>query len=171
MRGLIAILLINRLIDKEVIVRLKPLLFLATAILAVWNAALIWMTQVMCYPLWQMVGSANFHGYHVAWWHSVWWTFITAGLELTGSIFLLFWRPRYFSLSAAIIVVAAQCIALFATLVYWAPLQAGLSTPSGLDMAGFHALLWTHWFRVALIWIPAIVMSQVLAQRILQIPE
>lgn len=151
--------------------RLKPLVFLATALLTVWNAALIWMTQVMCYPLWPMVGSAAFHNYHLAWWHSVWWTFIPAGLALIGSMLLLFRRPWYFPRWAAVVAVVAQWITLVVTLVYWAPLQADLSTANGLDMAGFHALIWTHWFRVALIWIPAIVMTQVLVRRVAQIPE
>jgi hypothetical protein len=38
------------MIDKEATMQIKSLLFLATAILTVWNAALIWMVQVMCYP-------------------------------------------------------------------------------------------------------------------------
>jgi hypothetical protein len=151
--------------------RARHLLFFITALLTVWNAALIWMTQVICYPLWPMVGSVEFHRYHLAWWHSVWWTFIPAGLALIGSILLLFMRPRYFPRWAAIAPVAAQCVTLVVTLVYWAPLQAGLSTADGLDMAGFHSLIWTHWFRVALIWIPAGVMTQVLAQRMSHIPE
>jgi hypothetical protein len=162
---------INRLIDKRETMRLKPLLFLTTTILAVWNAALIWMTQVMCYPLWPLVGSASFHGYHLAWWHSVWWTFIPAGLALIGSVLLLVRRPRYFPKSAALGAVAAQLVTLIATLVFWAPLQASLSTGGGLDMAGFHILLWTHWFRVALIWVPAVLMTGVLAQRISHMPE
>lgn len=151
--------------------RAKHLLFFTTALLTVWNAALIWMTQVMCYPLWPMVGSANFHDYHLAWWHSVWWTFIPAGLALIGSVLLLFRRPRYFPRWAAFGAVAAQLAALIVTLIFWAPLQAGLSAGSGLDMAGFHTLMWTHWFRVALIWMPAVLMTGALAQRISHIPE
>lgn len=151
--------------------RLKSLLFLTTALLTVWNAALIWMTQVMCYPLWPLVGSASFHGYHLTWWYSVWWTFIPAGLALVGSVLLLFQRPRYFPQWAAFGAVAAQLVTLIATLVFWAPLQASLSTTNGLDLAGFHTLMWTHWFRVVLIWIPAAIMTQVLAQRMSQIPE
>jgi hypothetical protein len=151
--------------------RAKHLVFFTTALLTVWNAALIWMTQVMSYPLWPMVGSANFHGYHLAWWHSVWWTFIPAGLALLGSVLLLIDRPRYFPRWAAWGAVAAQMVALIVTLIFWAPLQASLSTGSGLDMAGFHTLMWTHWFRVALIWVPALLMTGVLAQHTSHIPE
>jgi hypothetical protein len=149
----------------------KHLVFFFTAILTVWNAALIWMTQVLCYPLWPMVGAANFHDYHLAWWHSVWWTFIPAGLALIGSIRLLFARPLYFPRWAAIGAVAAQLIALVVTLIFWAPLQASLSTGSGLDLAGFHTLLWTHWFRVTLLWVPAAFMSGALAKRMAHIPD
>ena len=151
--------------------RAKHLLFFTTALLTVWNAALIWMTQVMCYPLWPMVGSANFHDYHVNWWHSVWWTFIPAGLALVGSVLLLFGRPPYFSRPAAYCAVAAQIAALIATLIFWAPLQASLSTSHGLDIAGYHPLMWTHWFRVALIWVPAVLMTGALGQRVSHIPE
>jgi hypothetical protein len=125
----------------------------------------------MCYPLWPMVGSADFHRYHLAWWHSVWWTFIPAGLALIGSILLFFMRPRYFPQWAVLGAVAAQLVTLIATLIFWAPLQASLSTSSGLDMAGFHTLLWTHWFRVALMWVPAVIMTGVLAHHISHIPE
>jgi hypothetical protein len=151
--------------------QIKSLLFLSTAVLTVWNAALIWMVQVMCYPLWPMVGSANFRSYHLAWWHSVWWTFITAGLALIGSILLLLKRPQYFPRWAAVAAVSAQIVSLAVTLAFWAPLQASLSTADGLDLSGFHTLMWTHWFRVALIWIPAIVMTQALVQRISHLPE
>lgn len=150
---------------------LKPSLLLSTAILAVWNAALIWMTQVMCYPLWPLVGAADFHDYHVAWWHRVWWTFIPAGLALAGSLLLLFQRPLYFPRWAAYVAVAAQLVALLVTVAFWAPLQASLSTSGGLDLAGFHTLLWTHWFRVALIWVPAILMTGALARHMAHLPE
>jgi hypothetical protein len=146
----------------------KHLLFFVTSILTIWNAALIWMTQVLCYPLWPMVGSAEFHNYHLAWWHSVWWTFLPAGLALLGSILLLFRRPPYFPRGAAMVAAGAQIVTLAATLAFWAPLQAGLATGSGLDPAGFHTLMWTHWFRVGLIWVPAVVMTRTLAQRVSQ---
>jgi hypothetical protein len=148
----------------------KQLLFFVTAILAIWNAALIWMTQVLCYPLWPMVGPAQFHDYHLAWWHSVWWTFVPAGLALIGSIILLFRRPEYFPRWAARLAAGAQIVTLAATLAFWAPLQASLSTSYGLDLAGFHTLLWTHWFRVALIWLPAAIMTRTLAQRVWATP-
>ena len=140
---------------------MKPmhLLFTATAVLAIWNAALIWMTQVLSYPLWPFVDPAHFHDYHLAWWHRVWWTFLTAGLAFAGSVLLLFRRPGYFSRRAALVAVLAQVVSLIATLLYWAPLQASLATNAGLDPAGFATLMWTHWFRVGLIWIPAIVMT------------
>lgn len=149
----------------------KSFVFFVTAVLTIWNAGLIWMTQVICYPLWPLVGSADFHRYHLAWWHSIWWTFIPAGLAVIGSIFLLFRRPRYFPRWGALVVVLAQCVTLLATIAYWAPLQAGLSTANGLDMSGFRALMWTHWFRVALIWLAAAVMTQSLARQFSQAPE
>jgi hypothetical protein len=148
----------------------KQMLFFVTSILTIWNATLIWMTQVQCYPLWPMVGPAEFHAYHLAWWHSVWWTFVPAGLALIGSVLLLFRRPEYFPRWAALVVAGAQLVTLAATLAFWAPLQASLATSSGLDPAGFHTLLWTHWFRVALIWAPAVVMTRTLAQRISALP-
>jgi hypothetical protein len=148
----------------------RQLLFFVTFILTIWNAALIWMTQVQCYPLWPMVGPAEFHAYHLAWWHSVWWTFVPAGLALIGSVLLLFRRPEYFPRWAALVVAGAQLVTLAATLAFWAPLQASLATSNGLDRAGFHTLMWTHWFRVALIWAPAVVMTRTLAQRISALP-
>jgi hypothetical protein len=147
--------------------RKQDLLFLTTALLTVWNAALIWMTQVICYPLWPLVGAAEFHRYHLAWWHEVWWTFIPAGLALLGSLALLSLRPIYLPRWAALSVVAAQLITLAVTLVFWAPLQAGLATPAGLDLAGFHTLMWTHWLRVALLWVAAGVMVGTLGRRVI----
>lgn len=146
--------------------RVKDLLFLSTALLTVWNAALIWMTQVICYPLWPLVGSAEFHRYHLAWWHGVWWTFIPAGLALLGSLALLFTRPDYVQRWPVLSVIILQLTTLIVTLAYWAPLQAGLATSTGLAMTGFHTLMWTHWFRVALIWTAAGIMVLVLGRRV-----
>jgi hypothetical protein len=147
--------------------RKSDLLFLTTALLTVWNAAVIWMTQVICYPLWPRVGAAEFQQYHLAWWHLVWWTFIPAGLALLGSLALLRARPEYLPQGAVVLVLVAQLITLGVTLIFWAPLQARLATPTGLDLVGFHALMWTHWFRVALLWLAAGVMVATLGRRVI----
>jgi hypothetical protein len=147
--------------------RRRDLLFLTTALLTVWNAAVIWMTQVICYPLWPRVGTAEFERYHLAWWHLVWWTFIPAGLALLGSLALLWVRPEYLPRRAVLLALIAQLITLGVTLAFWAPLQARLATPAGLDLAGFHTLMWTHWFRVALLWLAAGVMVATLGRRVI----
>lgn len=47
------------------------ILFL-TVLLSVWNAGIVWFTQVAVYPLWPLVDGSRFHDYHLAWWHAMW---------------------------------------------------------------------------------------------------
>ena len=68
------------------------LLFI-TALLAVWNAGIVWFTQIAVYPLWPLVGADHFHDYHLAWWHDMWPSFGPVVLMLVCSVILLWTRP------------------------------------------------------------------------------
>ena len=47
-------------------------LLLATAILAAWNAGIVWFTPIAVYPLWLVVDAAHVHAYHLTWSHAMW---------------------------------------------------------------------------------------------------
>ena len=51
---------------------------------AFYNVGTIWLTQVD-WQLWKYVGRETFDEYHLAWWHSVWWSiFPLAGVFFVG---------------------------------------------------------------------------------------
>ena len=57
---------------------------------AFYNVGTIWLTQVD-WQLWKYVGRETFDKYHLAWWHSVWWSiFPLAGVSFVGICAQLF---------------------------------------------------------------------------------
>ena len=69
-------------------------LFFIATILSVWNAGIVWFTQVAVYPLWPFVGADKFHDYHLTWWHDMWPSFGPVLLMFACSIALLWIRRR-----------------------------------------------------------------------------
>lgn len=124
-------------------------LLLATAMLAVWNAGIVWFTQIAVYPLWPLVDAAHFHDYHLTWWHAMWPAFAPVVAMLACAVALLRARPTGVPGSWLWLGVVLQLAVHTLTLVYWAPLQAGLATPAGMAAPAYARLMDTHWLRVA----------------------
>lgn len=130
------------------------LLFVLT-MLGIWNAGIIWFTQIAVYPLWPLVDA---HLYHVTWWHDMWPTFGPVGLMLICSFALLKVRPRGVPLWAAWVGIALQIILHTLTIVYWAPIQTSMGTSAGMSVVKYNELMATHWWRVAFFWAYAALM-------------
>ena len=124
------------------------LLFTAT-LLAVWNAGIVWFTQIAVYPLWPLVDASHFHDFHLAWWHHMWPSFAPVGLMFICSIGLLAWPPEGVQKRLLILGVVIQITVHALTIVFWAPIQATLALPEGMSMPKYQELMSTHWLRVA----------------------
>lgn len=133
-------------------------LLFATAMLAVWNAGIIWFTQIAVYPLWPLVDAAHFHDYHVTWWHDMWPAFVPVILMLGLSVALLWIRPVNVSKGLLWLGILLQVTVHALTAFFWAPIQASMATPQGMSMMKYEQLMNTHWWRVAFFWAYAALM-------------
>jgi hypothetical protein len=124
------------------------LLFIAT-ILSVWNAGIVWFTQIAVYPLWPLVGADKFHDYHLTWWHDMWPSFGPVVLMFACAVALLWIRPQGIPVWSLWLGVLLQAAVHTLTAFFWAPIQATMATPDGMSLAKYQALMDTHWFRVA----------------------
>jgi hypothetical protein len=126
------------------------LLLIALAV-GFYNAGQIWLTQVVCYPLWGYVGRAEFPVYHVVWWHSIWGVCLgPAGLAALGTVAMLWLRPPGVPAGAVWLGLGLQAATWILTALWWAPMQARMAD-GGFSVPTFHLLLSTHWLRVALV--------------------
>lgn len=139
-------------------------LLFATAMLAVWNAGIIWFTQIAVYPLWPLVDAAHFQTYHVTWWHDMWPAFGPVGLMFIFSIALLWIRPAGIPKRALWLGVLLQVAVHSLTAFFWAPIQASMATPQGISMMKYEQLMDTHWWRVAFFWVYAALMIWMVAR-------
>lgn len=127
-------------------------LLFTTALLAVWNAGIIWFTQIAVYPLWPLVDAQHFDVYHVTWWHDMWPAFGPVALMLGCSIALFWIKPIAISKGMLWAGVLLQVAVHTLTAFFWAPIQATMATPQGISMSKYHQLMSTHWWRVAFFW-------------------
>jgi hypothetical protein len=133
------------------------LLFI-TAILSVWNAGIVWFTQIAVYPLWPLVGADKFHEYHLTWWHDMWPSFAPVVLMFGFSVALLWIRPQGIRRWLLWLGVILQTAVHTLTAFFWAPIQAAMATPDGMSLEKYQALMNTHWFRVAFFFAYALLM-------------
>lgn len=124
-------------------------LLFTTAMLSVWNAGIVWFTQIAVYPLWPLIDPAHFHDYHYAWWRAMWPSFGPVILMFLCSIILLRVRPAGVSRLLLWIGVGLQGTVHLLTAFYWAPIQASMATPAGMSALKYEQLMDTHWLRVS----------------------
>ena len=125
------------------------LLFI-TAMLSVWNAGIVWFTQLAVYPLWPLVDAQHFHDFHLTWWHDMWPAFAPVVLMLFCSVALLWVRPKGISTWLVGVGIALQATVHLLTAFFWAPIQAAMATPHGMSLLKYQQLMNTHWCRVGL---------------------
>ena len=124
------------------------LLFI-TVVLSVWNAGIVWFTQIAVYPLWPFVGAEQFHDYHLTWWHAMWPSFGPVLFMFACSVALLWIRPRGIPVWALWLGVLLQVAVHTLTACFWAPIQATMAIPGGMSFPKYQELMNTHWLRVA----------------------
>src|SRR5262249_8991403 len=128
-------------------------LLLVNVAAACYMVGQIWLVQASCYPLWRFVGSAEFHAYHVAWWHSIWRVvFPPAGISLLCAVLLVRRRPAEVPRRAVWLGLFLEVLVCTLTAAWWGPLMARLEAVSGpVYGALYEQLMTTHWLRVAII--------------------
>jgi len=136
----------------------------STMLLSVWNAGIVWFTQVAVYPLWPLVDANHFHDYHLTWWHDMWPSFAPVVLMLLCSIALLWNRPAGVSRMVLWIGIALQMTVHALTIFFWAPIQAAMATPEGMSVLKYRQLMASHWLRVAFFVAYAVLMIWVFAR-------
>lgn len=139
-----------------------------TTLLAIWNAGIIWFTQIAVYPLWPLVGAQQFHDYHVTWWHDMWPAFAPVGLMLLCSIALFWLCPAGISKRLLWFGVALQLTVHALTALFWGPVQATMATPEGMSLLKYQELMSTHWWRVLFFWAYAVLMIWLFNKAMLQ---
>jgi hypothetical protein len=122
---------------------------LATASTA---AGLALLAQVN-WSLWRHVGPAEFPAFHLAWWHSIWWSIFPVGaVGFAGIVAQLIWRP----LTPAWMLWLAltlQLLGYAGTALWWGPGQSRLKQarlPDGRLDPAYVLYLNTNWIRVAI---------------------
>ena len=143
-------------------------LLFATALLSVWNAGIVWFTQIAVYPLWPLVGPLHFHDYHLAWWRGMWPSFAPVVLMFFCSIALLWMRPAGVSRLLLWIGVLLQLAVHVLTAFFWAPIQAAMATSDGMSVVLYQQLMSTHWLRVGMFLAYAALMIWIFARWMLQ---
>jgi hypothetical protein len=138
-------------------------LLFTTALLSVWNAGIVWFTQIAVYPLWPLVDAAHFHDYHLTWWHDMWPSFGPVILMFLCSIALLWNRPAGISKWLLWLGILLQVIVHTLTGFFWAPIQATMGTPEGISILKYQQLMSTHWWRVAFFLVYAALMIWMVA--------
>jgi hypothetical protein len=128
-------------------------LLLVTFALGFYGVGQIWMVQLLCYRLWPWVGKDAFHGYHLAWWRSIWTViFIPAGLTLAGAVALLRLRPPRVDPLLLWAGLGLQALLCLLTATWWGPLMSRLATrEQGLVPHRYRLLMTSHWLRVAIV--------------------
>ena len=127
-------------------------LLFATAMLSIWNAGIVWFTQIAVYPLWPLVDARHFHNYHLTWWHDMWPAFVPVVLMFAGSVALLWLRPPGIPQWLLWLGVLLQITVHTLTVFFWAPIQNAMATPQGMSVVKYQQLMDTHWWRVAFFW-------------------
>jgi hypothetical protein len=105
------------------------------------------------WSLWPHVGSAEFPAFHVAWWHSVWWSVFPIGaMEFAGIVTQLVWRP----LTPAWMLwlaITLQLAGYAGTALWWGPGQSRpkqARLPDGRLDPAYVLYLNTNWIRVGI---------------------
>ncbi len=121
----------------------------------------IWLVQMSCYPLWRYVGRGHFQSYHVFWWHSIWLVILVpAAFTFIGSLAIIRYRPSGVSPKLVWAGLVVQLTTWILTGIFWARWQAELTSMNGAaNIALFHLLLTTHWLRVTLITLYAVLVT------------
>lgn len=134
-------------------------ILLATLAVSWYNVAVIWLMQILIYPSWAFIPTADFgqaQGDHFVRLFIV--VFPQATLATISALALLRWRPPGIPRAALWLGLGIQLSLWLLTALLWGRWQGqialGDAPPGSLGPANvelYHLLVATHWLRVALI--------------------
>lgn len=114
---------------------------------ALYRVGDIWSFQVVLFPLWSKVGSAEFPAYQQSHFHRIFGViFVPMGLSLLSAILLWLFPPAGAQPWLIYAGLALQGV-LYASLVYWIPFQMRIER-EGNTAPLMRQLVRTHWTRV-----------------------
>jgi hypothetical protein len=128
-------------------------LLLAVAALSWFNAGVMWLIQLSCYPLWLYVGRDEFFNYHHVWWQSTWSAvFVPTALAVAGSILLLRLAPPEVPRWSLWIGFGIQVAVQLITASWLWPLDRNTAAPTGgLNLPAYQELVVANWLRIVLV--------------------
>ncbi len=124
-------------------------LLLWTFALAWFGVGIVWLVQLVAWPLFGYVGAAEFEAYHQRWWNGIKTVILVPGiLAFAGGIAMLFARPNVVPLWLIAIGVTCE-VATYALTAFWyGPQQARMhDTRSPI----FEQLNKSNWARTLLL--------------------
>ena len=141
-------------------------LLMAACALSFYSVGQVWLVQLSAYPLWTHVGEREFHGYHAAWWRSIWGVILApSALLFVGSALMLWLRAPGVPAWAPWSGVALQIALLLGTAIWWGPLMGRLEAPNGgLLTERYQLMMTSHWLRVGIVTAYALLVLWMLAQ-------
>jgi len=122
---------------------------ICTLALAWYHVGIIWLVQVIAWPLFAHVGRNEFEGYHLAWWRGIRYViFVPSALILAGIILLLRFPPAGVPMATLWTSLGLYVLIYVLTAAWWGPQQAKLKDPTSTRLK---LILRTHWVRTALV--------------------
>jgi hypothetical protein len=133
-------------------------LLTCAAILGAYNAGVIWLVQISGYPLWPHVGRGEFLRFYAVWSSGAWgMLFVPLLLALAGAAVLLLVRPHGVPVWTLWLGLALQVALVLFTVRWWSPSASHITTSDGsLNLAAYARLMHSHWLRVAMVTIYAV---------------
>lgn len=127
---------------------LSNLILLFALTFALYRVGDIWVFQVVLFPLWSKVSTADFPRYHRAHFRSILGVvFLPMALQLFGAILLCLFPPAGAPIWLPYIGLALQ-IVLLASLAFWVPFQLKIEREGNRPELIAKLVRW-HWSRVA----------------------
>lgn len=124
-------------------------LLVLTLSLAWYHVGIIWLVQIIAWPIFGFVGRDQFEAYHQAWWRGIRYViFVPNGFTLLGSILLLHFRPIGVPEGVLVTGLVLYLVMYVLTAVWYGPQQAKMKTT---DSPRFQLLNRTNWIRTWLI--------------------
>lgn len=124
-------------------------LLIWTLAFAWYGVGIVWLVQIVAWPLFSYVGRNEFDSYHLAWWRGIRYVILApAGLAFLGGILLLRFTPSGIPIWIIWAGVGMEIAMWGLTALWFGPRQAKLTNT---ETGGFRLLIKTHWLRTALI--------------------
>lgn len=125
---------------------MPQLIFLLSLASSLFMSGVIWIVQIVHYPLFAQVGPAHFSRYEAAHTQLISWVVMPAMLlELGTALLLLIWRPAWFSRPLSLLALALVLGIWAVTFFVSVPQHARLG--AGFDAQAHALLVSSNWLR------------------------